>query len=168
MHTPNQSYSLVLLLAVLSTVSVASFAAQDDKKHKDCVKPKLYNFTPTHLSEVIPGAPFSFLIYHLLDPSELRVTVKGQPVAVKLTDKKQFYKVEGNFPTSLSNTFARVDVTAGTLQGCVLKTGWLFKITALPNAEAATQSDTESAVPAAPATPAALPAPEGAEEQKGS
>lgn len=135
MHTPKY-YFLVLSLIFLGALSTPGFAAQDDKKHKDCVKPKIYNFTPPHLSEVIPGAPFSFLIYNLLDPSELRVTVKGQPVEVKLTDKKQFYKVEGNFPSSLNNTFARVDVVAGILQGCVLKTGWLLKITALSNAAA--------------------------------
>jgi len=146
------------MLSYLSAFSTPSFAAQDDKKRKECVKPKVYNFAPPHLSEVIPGAPFSFLIYNLLDPSELRVTVKGQPVEVKLTDKKQFYKVEGNFPTTLSNTFARVDVVAGILQGCVLKTGWLLKITVLSNAAAPEAEASATAKPTPAETTPSAPA----------
>lgn len=115
------SLLLLLLLAGASTVM-----AREPYK---CQKIRFSNYTPKHKSEAAPGADFSFTASAVALPNSIRVKIKKIEVPIKVEKKGKFYKVTGQLPPALENTFARITITGNAVMECETKGGWLLNIT---------------------------------------
>jgi len=129
---------LTTVFAVIFSVNVQ--AAMDHSRHNgggsqaamggsDCLRPHISKMQPVHLTTVVPGSEFSFVVTNLEDPKQVSVEVKRQPVEVEAEFKDPFYIVKGKIPSSLHNTVARVDVKIDSkFSTCRAADGWLLKI----------------------------------------
>ncbi len=124
-------FKSALLLAVL-LVNTSAFAYDPDKE-KDCKKPRFTDFSLTEYSaesnaEVAPEAEFFFKLSPWVDPSTIKVTVKGQPVDFTVVSNSSFHKVSAKLPAALTGQFARINARAKAVLGCDDTDGWLVKI----------------------------------------
>jgi len=116
---------IVFILAVYST-NLLAYGSSSSKKA--CAKPKFTQFTPVHLSVVSAQSEFSFLASSLTSPASIKVSVKKQPVEVKINKMNNGYSVTGKLPATLQNTYARIDIKATGTNKCKANDGWLLKI----------------------------------------
>ena len=126
--------SLLLLLTCMNTVMAREL-------HK-CQKIRFSNYTPKHKSEAASGSDFSFTASEAALPNSIRVKVKKIEIPIKVEKKGKFYKVTGQLPPELENTFARISVVGNAVMECETKGGWLLNITG-PAGTADKQADND-------------------------
>lgn len=131
---------ITYLLAALVAVTVFDAnAAMDHSQHRGgggtemgsatCVRPLLSKMQPAHLSTVMPGSAFSFVLSNVDDPKQVSVQIKKQDVDIVTEFKDPYYVIKGKIPDSLRNTAARVDVKINSkIASCRATEGWLVKI----------------------------------------
>lgn len=124
-------FKSALLLAVLS-VSTGAFAYDPDKEDV-CKKPRFTDFSLTEYNaadnaEVAPETEFFFKLSPWVDPSTIKVTVKGQPIQFTVATTSSFHKVTAKLPAGLTGQFARINARAKAVLGCDETDGWLVKI----------------------------------------
>ncbi|MGZ8194917.1 MAG: hypothetical protein ACXWTH_04735, partial [Methylosarcina sp.] len=95
---------------------------------KSCEKPKFSEFAPADKSQVAANSEFSFKASATTNPERVKVTIKGQSVAVTVTPLKLGYLVKGRLPESLKNGFARINIEAESQNKCKGGGGWLLNI----------------------------------------
>jgi hypothetical protein len=95
-----------------------------------CAKPKFTHFFPANTEEITPKGECSFVASPNTHPSSIKVEVKGIPVQVHLGEKSEnAFKVTGNLPAELKQTFARISISGESASQCKGTDGWLLKIT---------------------------------------
>lgn len=120
--------ALLGLTALFFACSVMAAGENEDEKKKNCKKPKFYDFTPKHLSEVAPGSEISFKVARAKSPEDVTVDTKKIPIKLTAEDKQLFYLMTGKLPAELRDTYARINVRAIGDGGCHVEDGWLLKI----------------------------------------
>ncbi len=123
-----------LLLLTTNTV----FAGMDHSRHAGtgekndgtgCKAAKVSKFKPAALSEVAPGAAFSFMVFDAHHPKHIEVSVKKQVVPVTIEEKEAFTLVQGTLPPELKAAVVRIHVKVkGKTAKCNTEDGWLLKI----------------------------------------
>lgn len=174
---------LMTILIVMTALFSGSAVAELQKDARTCIRPKFSKFTPSHLTEVAPGATISFVTNHTTSKYTIKVKVKGIEIdrkALRITDKKSFYFVEFELPESLQNTYARIHLFAKAKvapKRCEHKDGWLLKIggdgNATTEAEAkpvakVASDDAATVQPETLKSDQTIDAPKAKSEQKGS
>ena len=117
----------LLLLSIGITTNAWAYGSSSSTK--SCTKPKFSEFVPADKSEVAAQSDFSFTASAATYPESIQVTVKKQPVAIRVTEKNGAYRITGKLPDSLRNTYARIDIGAEGPNQCKGSGGWLVKIT---------------------------------------
>jgi hypothetical protein len=120
-------FFLAFLFIIFSS-NVAAYYGSSGGAHKSCTPPELIQFTPPHLSIVVPKSEFSFLAHKHTSPKSIVVTVKKQAVDVTINETEKGYIVSGKLPPSLQDTYARIEINATALNGCKGNNGWLLNI----------------------------------------
>ncbi len=125
-------------LLVLLT-STNALAVMDHSMHKGsgekndgsgCKEAKISRFKPAALSEVAPGADFSFMVFEAHNPKNIEVSVKTTVVPITTEIKEAFVLVQGKLPETLKATTVRIRVKVkGKTPKCNAEDGWLLKIT---------------------------------------
>lgn len=118
-------------LFVLMMVSSTGWAygGGGSSSSKACAKPKFNNYVPAENGLAKAGTTFSFTASKNTYPSTIKVSVKDQSAAVKVTPKSDgSFEVTGTLPTSLKGPYARIAITADALSNCNGAGGWLVKI----------------------------------------
>lgn len=124
---PIKNISIIML--ILLTPQVWAYGGGGSSSTKACAKPKFSDFTPVEKSDVSPKAAFSFIASANTYPESIKVTVKGEPVAVKVEDKKgTAFLVSGTLPDSAQNDFVRININADAANNCKGTGGWLLKV----------------------------------------
>jgi len=118
------------VLIAITLVSFGShvFAYGSSSSKKACAKPRLTQFTPTHLSTVTAQSEFSFLASMSTNPDSIKVDAKGQPVEIEINKVNKGYSVTGALPASLQSGYARINIAVTGTNKCKAKDGWLLKI----------------------------------------
>ncbi len=119
---------IIVLMATIVSGNVLAYGSSSSKKA--CTKPKFTQFTPVHLSEVLPESEFSFLASALANPKTIEVSAKKQHVDVAITKVNRGYIVKGMLPASLQKNYARIAIQATVTNNCKASDGWLLKIEA--------------------------------------
>ncbi len=115
-----------VLMIITSTVWAYGGGSSGSKA---CAKPKFTNYVPAENGLAKAGTSFSFTASKNTYPSTIKVTVKDQSAAVKVTPKSDgSFEVTGTLPTSLKGPYARIEITADALSNCNGAGGWLVKI----------------------------------------
>ena len=142
----NKTYKfLAAFIFVASSSNVLAFYGGGQAgAMKSCEPPQLDKFTPAHLSVVIPQSEFSFVASKKISPESIVVSAKKQAVEVTIDQTEDGYIVSGKLPSSLNNTYARIEIKATTAAGCKGNKGWLLNIR---EEEKLSETDIESAVP---------------------
>jgi hypothetical protein len=121
------AYFFVLLMF---SSTVWAYGGGGSSSSKACAKPKFTNFVPAENGLAKAGSSFSFTASKNTYPSTIKVTVKDQAAAVKVTPKSDgSFDVTGMLPTSLKGPYARIAITADALSNCNGAGGWLVKMT---------------------------------------
>lgn len=113
---------------VLMTAATNCWAYGSSSSTKSCDKPRFSDFNPVEKSDVPAQSAFSFSASGVSDPNSIEVTVKNQPVELIINEKGSVYEVSGNFPESLTDTYARIAISADGRNRCKGTGGWLVKI----------------------------------------
>jgi len=122
------NYTWFLVLLMVSS-SVWAYGGGGSSSSKACAKPKFTNFVPAENGLAKAGSSFSFTASKNTYPSTIKVSVKDQSAAVKVTPKSDgSFDVAGKLPTSLKGPYARIAITADALSNCNGAGGWLVKI----------------------------------------
>lgn len=116
----------VLMLTVFSA-NVFAYGSSSSSKTA-CKKPKMGQFTPADRAVVVAESEFSFITSALTNPESIEVSIKKQPVTVTITQEGNAYRVTGELPATLQDTYARVNIKATGTNGCKASDGWLLKI----------------------------------------
>lgn len=117
---------VVFIFAIFSS-NVLAYGSSSSSK-KACKKPKFTQFTPAHLTVVVPQSEFSFLASASTNAETIVVSVKKQAVDVVISKTNKGYSVKGTLPASLQGTHARIDIKATGTNNCKGNDGWLLKI----------------------------------------
>lgn len=117
------------LVFISVTLTANAWGYGSSSSTKACTKPKFSEFIPADKSEVPAVSDFSFIASASTYPESILVTVKKQPVDIKVTEKNGGYLVTGTLPDSLRNTYARISILAEGPKQCKGNGGWLVKIT---------------------------------------
>jgi hypothetical protein len=120
--------ALLGFAALAFACSVMAAETDEDEKKKNCKKPKFYDFSPKHLSEVAPESEISFKVARAKSPEYVHLDVKKIPVALSAENMDLFYLMKGKLPAELRGTFARINVRAVGDGDCHVEDGWLVKI----------------------------------------
>lgn len=107
-----------------------AYGGSSSSSQKACKKPKFTHFTPAHLTTVESGTVFSLHASALTNPKSIVVSVKKQAVNVRIVKKNNGYKISGNLPHTLQNTYARINIKGTGSNNCKASDGWLLKIKA--------------------------------------
>ncbi|MCK5664140.1 MAG: hypothetical protein KAI17_11675 [Thiotrichaceae bacterium] len=118
----------LIMIFLLSIFSVNALAYGSSSSKKVCKKPKFTQFSPPHLAAVAPESEFSFLTSALTNPTSIEVRVKKQLVEVSIEKMNNGYSVTGKLPSSLQDTYARIDIKAKGTNNCKANDGWLLNI----------------------------------------
>ncbi|MGR9115718.1 MAG: hypothetical protein ACU85E_08125 [Gammaproteobacteria bacterium] len=113
---------------LIMTLPVNAWAYGSSSSTKSCAKPKFSEFVPADKAEVAAQSEFSFIASANAYPESIKVTVKKLPVTVNVTDKNGAYLVTGKLPDALSDTYARISISAEGPNRCKGNGGWLVKI----------------------------------------
>lgn len=120
---------IFLSFFALMTISSTLWAYGSSSSTKSCAKPEFTNFVPADNASVAEGSDFSFFASANTLENTLKVTVKGLPTPVKMTQKKEGgFFVSGTIPASLKGMYARIAITADGQNSCKGDGGWLIKI----------------------------------------
>lgn len=123
------TYFLLLALMMIAADASWAYGGGGGGGAKACAKPKFSNFTPESKSEAQAGSEFSFIASKNTYPETIKVTLKGQPVELKVTDKNDAgFLVSGVISLDLKGSFARVAISAESRGSCSGSDGWLLKI----------------------------------------
>ena len=123
-----KKYSYVWVF-ILMAISVNSWAYGSGSSSSSCVKPKFADFTPAEHSEVVAGSDFSFSASENTAPNTIKVTIKEQPITLKIdTEHNGTFKVSGAIPALLKGDYARISIVARGQNDCAGDAGWLVKI----------------------------------------
>ncbi|MDQ7090500.1 MAG: hypothetical protein Q9M50_07625 [Methylococcales bacterium] len=117
---------IILLFFIAFTNQVAAYGTSSSKKA--CKKPTFSEFSPPKLTEVKLQSEFSFIASSTTDPKSIKVTVKKQSVAIKVSEKGNKYLVTGTLPAEIKGAYARVNINATGTNKCKGNNGWLLKI----------------------------------------
>ena len=122
-------YSYVWVF-ILMAISLNSWAYGSSSSSNSCVKPKFSDFTPAENSAVATGSSFSFTTSENTNPNTIKVTIKDQPITLKIdTEHNGSFKVSGKLPTLLkSGDYARISIVARGQNDCAGDSGWFVKI----------------------------------------
>jgi len=119
-----------MCILILTLLSSSCWAYGGSGGSKSCTKPKFTDFVPAENSEIAANAVFSFTASPNTYPTTIKVTVKDLPVTIQVnTENEGGFKVNGILPPSLTNTYARIAISAKGQNNCVGSGGWLVKIT---------------------------------------
>jgi len=122
------NYAWFLGLLIISSTGWA-YGGGGSSSSKACAKPKFTDYVPAENGQAKAGADFSFTASKNTYPSTIKVTVKEQSIAVKVTPKNEgSYEVTGKLPATLKGPYARIAITADALSNCNGAGGWLVKI----------------------------------------
>jgi hypothetical protein len=127
--------SVVGLLALMnSSLVLAGAHVEHGGKNPNnagaCKEARIGKVKPAALSEVAPGADFSFMLFDANNPNQIEVTVKKIVVPVTIESKGDMAVVHGKLPESLKATPVRINVKVkGKSSKCNVEEGWLLKIT---------------------------------------
>jgi hypothetical protein len=116
---------LVIGLSVLSQ-NISAYGSSSSKT--TCKKPQFSEFNPPHLAKVSPQSEFSLLVSGKVIPESIKVTVKKEPVDIKISRQASNFLVTGSLPPSIQNTHARINVIAKGTNQCKGSGGWLVNI----------------------------------------
>ncbi|MDD5580675.1 MAG: hypothetical protein PHY16_15520 [Methylobacter sp.] len=124
-----KSYKLfwILVLTIVSS-NVWAYGGSSSSSQKACTKPRFTEFVPADKAEVAAQSAFSFTASSNTNPDSIKVTVKDQPVDVKVTPKAQGFQVSGKLPNKLKGDYARINITADGHSKCKGSGGWLVKV----------------------------------------
>ena len=123
-HTMKSIYIFGLFMLMLSSSSVWAYGSSSATKA--CDKPRFSEFTPINNAQVAAETEFSFLASSNTHSKSISVTVKNQPVEVDVVNDNNALRVSGKLPAALSNTAARINITAEAGNGCKGSDGWLL------------------------------------------
>jgi hypothetical protein len=118
----------ILVLTIVSSNIWAYGGSSSSSSKKACTKPRFTEFVPADKAEVTAQSAFSFTASPSTHPESIKVTVKEQPVEVKITPKTQGFQVNGTLPDKLKGTYARINIAADGPNKCKGSGGWLVKI----------------------------------------
>lgn len=118
----------ILWLTLSLVASNAAAYGSSSSSKKACKAPRFSDFNPPHLSEVKPGADFSFDVSSSVDPESIEVSAKKQKIAVDIDSSGGSYRVSGRLPSELKGTHARINIKAKGTNRCQGSDGWLLKI----------------------------------------
>lgn len=116
---------LVFLAFGITASNVWSFGEGGGYSAK-CNEPKFKNIKPQKI--ITPGGEFSFTASENTEPASIKVTIKGQKIAL---DVKEHYgiQVKGNMPPELTEGYALIKITAySNPVSCDKEQAWLVKI----------------------------------------
>lgn len=118
------------LLGLLVVTSAAGAGADGVSGSADniCEQPLFSQFAPADRPKIAAGSEFSFIASKITRPDSIKATVMDQAVSVKVNPFRQDYLVKGNLPLSLRGTFARINIKAIGLNGCIGSGVWLVDI----------------------------------------
>ncbi len=129
---------ITLGLCVLFT-STSALAVMDHSMHKGsgekndgsgCKEAKISRFKPAALSEVAPGAAFSFMVFDAYNPKNIEVRIKKAVVPITTEIKEAFVLVHGTLPETVKAATVRISVKVkGKTAKCNAEDGWLLKVT---------------------------------------
>jgi hypothetical protein len=120
----------ILWIAILLIIPANVWAYGDSGTDTEiCKKLNFSDFTPVNSAEVAPQSAFSFFASGAAYPNSIKVTIKGQPVPVTVTPKKDGFQVTGKLPDSLKGAFAKINIEARGANQCEGSAGWLVKVT---------------------------------------
>ena len=132
--------TLLALSSVLSlSVSLSAHASEHHSGHgggpkgsssgTGVCKPQLSKFLPAHLTTVIPGAEFSFIVNNLQKADQISITVKNIPVEFEAEFKDPYFLIKSKLPISLHDTYARINIKVkAKYSECEAEGGWLLNI----------------------------------------
>lgn len=132
--------TLLALSSVLSlSVSISATASEHHSGHgggprgsssgTGVCKPQLSKFLPAHLTTVIPGAEFSFIVNNLQKADQISITVKNIPVEFEAEFKDPYFLIKSKLPISLHDTYARINIKVKAKSSeCEAEGGWLLNI----------------------------------------
>lgn len=121
-------FNQVFLSLLFISIAANAWAYGSSSSTKSCTKPKFSEFVPADKTEVPAASDFSFTASAATYPESIQVTVKKQPVAIKVTENNGAYRVTGKLPASLRNTYARINISAEGPSRCKGSGGWLINI----------------------------------------
>jgi hypothetical protein len=129
---------------IISTICIGLFsltahAGMDHSRHGGsgqkpnpnnmCQKANIGKHFPPELTEVEPGAKFSFRVADAQSPKQIEVTVKNIPVPITTETKDNLVMVQGQLPATLKNMTVRVLVKVKhKMAKCAIEEGWLLKV----------------------------------------
>lgn len=119
---------LTCLTAVLFSCNAMAFYGAGTTQTKTCKPPTLLKFNPPHLTVVSPESKITFQASKLTSPKSISVLVKKQKVDLIIEENNDGYLVSAKLPSSLKDTYARIDINASALDGCMGVGGWLLNI----------------------------------------
>ncbi|MBS3954443.1 MAG: hypothetical protein KGZ88_15950 [Methylomicrobium sp.] len=120
---------LILNALIILTLPTQLWAyGSSSSSKKACEKPYFSEFVPPEKAEVAVGSEFSFTAATVSNPESIKVTIKNQPVDIKVTPKGGKYNVSGKLPNSLAGSFARINIAANGPNQCKGTGGWLIKV----------------------------------------
>lgn len=134
-----KSIKLAGLIAVLAFSSSAM--AYGSKYTSDgCKKPHFKSFEPVAYNqdtkiEAEAEAEISFTVSGNAEPGSIHIVAKKIPLKFKAVNKDTYYEVTAKLPPELSGKYARINVDATAMMGCLGKDGWLVKIKKAPSVE---------------------------------
>ncbi len=120
------------LVAVLAFSSSAM--AYGSKYTSDgCKKPRFKSFEPAPYNqdtklEAEAESEISFTVSGDAEPGSIHVVAKKIPLKFTAENKGPYYEITAKLPAELSGKYARINVDATAMMGCLGKDGWLIKI----------------------------------------
>ena len=126
---------MIGLLALMNSAFVLAGAhvehgGKNPNTPSACKMARIGKLNPAPLSEVAPGAEFSFKVYDVHNPKMIEVTAKNILIPTTVEHKSDFVVIHGKLPETLKGTAARVIAKVkGKLPKCNSEEGWLLKIT---------------------------------------
>jgi hypothetical protein len=121
-------YIRLFSLLALGLISTHAFGYGSSSSTKACTKPHFSEFVPADKSDAAPQSTFSFLASSATDPKSIEVSIKKQPIEIKISPKGQGYEVTGTLPADVKGTTARISITAESPSNCKGNGGWLIKV----------------------------------------
>ena len=120
-------------LAAVLVFSNSAMAYKSQYTSDGCKKPQFKNMLPEAYNsdtkiETDAEAEISFTVSSDIEPASINIVAKKIPLKYKHEFKGSFYQITAKLPAELSGKYARINVDATALMGCVGKDGWLVKI----------------------------------------
>ena len=119
----------LFLVVTMAFAGQAMAVKPNEEEPKECKKPKFRDFEPAHKAEVAPESEISFHISKGSLLTSVTAEVRGEPIALEVTNRKTYIVAKSKLPASLRDGYARIHVTAKAEEGdCLGQDGWLVKV----------------------------------------